>query len=232
MIKILFKFVFSLFMAAILLAAGMYALNLVAPSLFMKVFTQFVPMNDIKKKLHKDFTKESSSKIQQMLNEKVKTTVSGFSLKDIGKRLKSAQFPDLKEKQMVKIEKFTARDFQMQVSEKDLTDYLHGIDGMSEAEIALYPDKAAVMVPVKVAKLTVNVTIEGHFVVQEKTKVKFVGDKLFFGKANLPAASKDEILNSIQPVVDFSGLDVPLTLKDVKIFQGYLLVEGAVRGTS
>lgn len=231
MIRKLFKLILFLLFAVVLLVAGTYALNFVAPSLFMKVFTKFVPLDEIKKKMARDFPAAQGDKIQEFIKDKAKKTAGGFSLKGVEERLKKSKLPYIKQEHIIKIRKFTARDFQMEVGEKDFTEYLQGVDGLQDASVEFLKDVAVVTVPVEVVGKKINVHVRGHFAVEEKTKVRFVGDKLLFGKAPVPDALQKEILKSVSPVVDFGGMDVPLTIKEVKISPDYFMVSGSIRGT-
>lgn len=230
MIKKLFKLVFLLFFTVVLLVAGTYVLNLLSPQLFMKVFTKFVPMEEIKKKVAKEIQPPSGDKIQKFLKDKVKKNAGGFSLKGMEEKLKNTKLPYLKDEH-IKIRKFTARDFQMEVGEKDFAEYLHSLGGMENVSVEFMKGMVAVNVPVEVLGKKINVQVQGHFTVEQKTKVRFVGDKLLFGKASVPGSLQKEILESVSPVVDFGGFDVPLTIKEVKIFQDYFVVSGSIRGT-
>ncbi len=230
LIRWLFKIAVSFILTVVLLAAGSYVLSYFAPSVFMALFTQFVPMEDIKKKVAADIAAEKSQTIQKMVNEKVKSTAKKFNLKDIQKRLAASKSPYLEDTKL-RIQKFTARDFQIEVNEKDFMDYLRGSGGMSDVTVKFLQDKAVVSAPVDVLGRKITAEVHGHFVVEEKTKVRFVGDKLYFAKASVPAAVQKDILSAISPVVDFSGMDVPLTLNEVKIFQGYFQVFGAIKGS-
>lgn len=230
MIRWLVKILVSFVLTVILLVGGSYALSYFAPSVFMAIFTQFVPLDDIKKKVTADFAAERNQALQKMVNEKVKSAAKKFNLKDVQKKLSSSKSPYL-ENTKLRIQQFTANDFDMQVNEKDFMDYLQGAGGLADVSVQFLKDKAVVSAPVDVLGRKVKAEVQGHFVVEGKTKVRFVGDKLLIAKASVPPAVQKEILSALQPVVDFSGLDVPLTIKEVKIFNGYFQVSGMIKGS-
>lgn len=225
-----FKIIVSFVLAAVLLVGGSYALSYFAPSVFMAIFTQFVPLDDIRKKVAADIASEKNQTVQKMVNEKVKSAAKKFNLKDIQKRLASSKSPYLEDTKL-RIQKFTANEFDIEVNEKDFMAYLQGSGELSDVSVKFLLNNAVVSRTVDVLGRNVLAEVHGHFVVENKTKVRFVGDKLYFSKASVPAPLQKEILSAIQPVVDFSGMDVPLTLKEVKIYNGYFRVSGMVKGS-
>ena len=97
--------------------------------------------------------------------------------------------------------------------------------------ITLLPDAVEARVPVDVLKLHTTAALSGSFQpdTNDPSRLDFVAQSAQVGSVPLPASLVNLAANELNPVLDLSGLKVPLTVTDARVTNAHLVLSGTAR---
>jgi len=155
---------------------------------------------------------------------------AGLKLKDVKTKLKAVSFdlPDYLRHQKIRVKSIKASDLEIKISESDLNEYLQRGKDFRDFKARLVPGKVILKGEVEVLGAPLDVSLEGDFVIEEESRMRFVGRKLRVSGRKLPDFITRQVIEKTNPVVDFSFLDLPLSLKRVIIGEGYIKLLGTI----
>lgn len=132
----------------------------------------------------------------------------------------------------VELRRVRKGDATVILAEGDLNAYLHSRDGILRAlAVKLRPGVATVAGHVNVLGLKVDIALDGRFVVEGGTRLRYVVDRLRVGNAVIPEAIWDELVGAVDLSVDVSDLPVPVVLREVNVQDGVVYVFGGTPAT-
>jgi hypothetical protein len=123
----------------------------------------------------------------------------------------------------------TADAFQVSaiIAEADLNEYVWKLsDAAKRFRIKLNPEWTGIEGSISVLGQAVQVKVQGHFEIQEVTKVAFVIDQVQVENSPLPRFLLDMFLPRWQVEIDLAQTTFPLQLRDLRVAQGKLFIYG------
>lgn len=117
------------------------------------------------------------------------------------------------------------------ISEGNLRAYvLDNVEGLAEPQFKVFDGRAALAGYVKFAGTPVLVAAEGRFVQSGERKVLFVVDTLSIEGEPVPERITEVLLSALggpELFIDLAGLPMPMVIKEVKMRDGWLIIEAA-----
>ncbi len=97
--------------------------------------------------------------------------------------------------------------------------------------ITLLPDAVEARIPVDVLNLHTTAVLSGSFRpdASNPSQLDFVAQNAQVGSVPLPASLVNLAVDELNPVLDLSGLKVPLTVTDARVANGHLVLSGTAR---
>ena len=97
--------------------------------------------------------------------------------------------------------------------------------------VTLLPDAVEARVPVDVLNLHTTAILSGTFRpnASDPSRLDFVAQNAQVGSVPLPASLVNLAVDELNPILDLSGLKVPLTVKGAKITNSHLILSGTAR---
>lgn len=124
-------------------------------------------------------------------------------------------------------------DVTVILTEDDLNAYLRSRDGILKAfGIHLRPGVATVTGRVNTLGIKLDITLDGRFVVDGGTRLRYVVDRFKVGGAVVPEVIKEELMKRVDLSVDVAGLPIPVVLREVNVQDGVVYVFGGTPGSS
>lgn len=119
----------------------------------------------------------------------------------------------------------------VRISEANLRRYvLENVEGLTEPQFRVFAGKVAVAGYMPFAGTPVLVSIEGRFVADGEQHVRLVTDALSIDGEQLPPRATATIMAALggpELFLDLARFPLPLALKEVKMTDGWLIIEAA-----
>lgn len=117
--------------------------------------------------------------------------------------------------------------FQAAVSEDAVNRYIE-LTRTSESDLGvnLQPGKVLVEFVPNVAGLDVLVSVAGKLVIVDGDKVNFEADRAAVAHVPMPAYLVNKALQRVNPVLDMSMMRFPVTLQDITVSKGTVVIKG------
>lgn len=119
----------------------------------------------------------------------------------------------------------------IRISAANLRRYvLDSVDGLSEPQVKLTEGKVAIAGDMSFAGTPVLVSMEGRFVADGDRKVRLAVDQLSIDGVKLPEQATGTIMAALggpELFIDVSRFPLPLTLKQVEMTDGWLIIRAA-----
>lgn len=113
------------------------------------------------------------------------------------------------------------------LSEDDLNKYLRSRSGnLKFVTVSLSRGQATLTAGVPVLGRVLKASVNGHFKVEGKTRIRFEVDRTKVERFLIPRLIQDGIASLLDLSVDLGGMPVPFTIHDVRIEEGAVYIFG------
>lgn len=117
--------------------------------------------------------------------------------------------------------------FQATVAEAAVNRYLHETrDSNAEMTVSLQPGKINVSLIPRFLGIDVLVAIAGRLVLAGGDKVNFLPDNTAVAHLKMPGFAVNKVMDRVNPVLDMSVMKFPVTLQDIRVKKGAVVIKG------
>ncbi len=119
----------------------------------------------------------------------------------------------------------------IRISEANLRRYvLDNVEGFTDPAVKVFADKVAVVGYIRFANRPFLVSVEGRFVAGSGSRVDFVVDKMSMDTEPVPPRLTAAVISALggpELFIDLGRFPVPLELREVKMREGWLVIEAS-----
>lgn len=117
------------------------------------------------------------------------------------------------------------------ISEANLRRYvLDNVEGLSDPAVKIFADRVAIVGYIRFASRPFLVAVEGRFVPGNGSRVDFVVDKMSLDTEPVPPRLTAAVMSALGGsglFIDLARFPVPLELREVKLREGWLIIEAS-----
>ncbi|MDP2872281.1 MAG: DUF2993 domain-containing protein [Bacillota bacterium] len=121
----------------------------------------------------------------------------------------------------------------IRISEASLRRYvLDNVEGFSDPAVKISADKVAVVGYIRFANRPLLVSVEGRFVAGSGQRVDFVVDRMSMDTEPVPPRLTAAVISALggpELFIDLERFPVPLELREVKLQEGWLVIEASTK---
>jgi hypothetical protein len=133
-------------------------------------------------------------------------------------------------KRTLEVRSLKGGNMTLLLTEEGINTYFHGLnDSFDRFHIDLSDNIPKVVGNVEILGIKLDIRVEGRFIVENSTKIKFIADKLVVENTQVPRLLINQLMNELDLTLDLGKIPLPLNVRDVKVEENNILIISEVR---